>query len=234
MLIDIIVIHNNCKPDRTMDYLETSVMVENQGNLHMCNTRFCQTGQLSCRHHECCRTCHGRSSCCYIDIERSCCCLSWMDSCSGDSYFGDNYSVGSYCIHSCSRNYCWNLLQEGSQDQRIWFLVQPLQGLVSFFFHIHPLLPPKLKNFVLVPSSACLRRLPQGMLYPWLFPPLRAPLRTAPPSSPAPRPRTPPSMSSLPVLKNLVSVFVPELVFLVLGLEPLELLELELDPPNFS
>merc|ERR1719410_1125481 len=70
---------------------------------------------------------------------------------------------------------------------------------------LSPLLP-------LSPKLVCLRlrRRPQG-LYPVLkpalcWPPPSAPLSTAPPRSPAPTPRMPPSMSSLPVLMNLVSV----------------------------
>ena len=71
--------------------------------------------------------------------------------------------------------------------------------------------------------SACLLLLPQP-LFP---PPFRAPLRTAPPSSPAPIPRIPPSIAWFPVDRNLVSVwdcFVFELV------DPDD----PEDPPNLS
>ena len=86
--------------------------------------------------------------------------------------------------------------------------------------------------------------LPQGLdgllklLLKLLLPPLRAPPRTAPPRSPAPTPRIPPSISSLPVLINLVSVegsSLSELLgLLVLALLLPELLLEEDSPPNFS
>ena len=86
--------------------------------------------------------------------------------------------------------------------------------------------------------------LPQGLdgllklLLKLLLPPLRAPPRTAPPRSPAPTPRIPPSISSLPVLINLVSVegsSLSELLgLLVLALLLPELLLEEDPPPNFS
>merc|ERR1712233_171575 len=115
-----------------MDYLETLRMVESLDNLHMCSTRFCQSDQLFYRHREYFRTCLGRSNCCYTDIERNCCCLSWMGSYSEDNYSGDNYSVGSYCIHSCSHNYCCYLLPEDSQDQRTSHLARPSWSLSLF------------------------------------------------------------------------------------------------------
>ena len=177
----------------------------------------------------------------------------WGSCCSGSC------SEGIDCIHSYSHS-CYSLLPPGDfQDQRTWppalLPLEPASFSSSGHSCSHCCLqtvqtascwcPPPL------PVSSCKQMqsyyiiyynsisfifvyklsfnshlLPQGLL----LPPLRAPPKTAPPRSPAPTPRMPPSISSLPVLMNLVSVegWLPEL------LEG-ELLEDEDDdPPNFN
>merc|ERR1719445_2403159 len=202
----------------------TSVTVSRPSSpiLLWCSTTSFRSRPASCKRRVCCRTCLGTSagSCtgkssdhCYWG---SC---YWGSCCSGSCCWGSccwgSCSEGIDCIHSYSHS-CYSLLPPGGC---LLLLLLP---------QLQPLLPPNSPNsLVLVsPSSACLLLLPQGLL----LPPLRAPPKTAPPRSPAPTPRMPPSISSLPVLMNLVSVegWLPEL------LEG-ELLEDEDDdPPNFN